>query len=800
MDASPAAPAGTTAPPPARSGPSGLSAAEVRARVARGEVNAAPPGAGRSVGQILRGNLLTRFNALLGGLLVVILAIRQYQDALFGIVLVVNAAIGIVGELRAKRTLDRLAVLTAVGARVVRDGEVTEVGVGEVVLDDVLDLRSGDQLVVDATVLDGELEVDESLLTGEAEPVTRRAGEDVLSGSFAVAGSARARAVRVGAAAYAQNLAGQARRFTLVRSELREGINRVLTLVTWAIVPTAVALVVSQLRTLSVRDALAASVAGISAMVPEGLVLLTSIAFAAAVVRLGRQQVLVQELNAVEGLARVDVVCVDKTGTLTENHSFVSQVEPLLDGVDVAALLGGVAAVDPHPNASMSAIAAAYPARDGGVVTSQVPFSSARKWSSVTFADHGTCLIGAPEVLLAQGPEPAAGSAAALRRADTLAADGQRVLLLARAPAPPAGETLPAGVEAVALVALQEQVKGDAADTLAYFASQGVAVKVISGDSPVTVGAVAKQLGLPGAEEPVDARDLGDDPAALADLVEGRSVFGRVQPAQKRAMVVALQSRGHVVAMTGDGVNDALALKEADLGVAMASGSAATRAVAQIVLLDNRFAALPGVVAEGRRVLSNVERVAHLFVTKTVYAMLLALLVGALTVPFPFLPRHLTIVSTLTIGVPGFFLALAPNRQRFRGGFLRRVLIFATPTGVVAAAATYAAYGAARAEGVTLEEARTSATLVLIVVGLSVLALLARPFTFPLVSLEVAMAAAFALVLAVPGLRTFFALYLPPPETVATSAGVALGAVLVLEVRRRLVARHGHHRDSASGG
>lgn len=738
--------------------------------------------------------MFTRFNALLGGLLIVIVSVGQYRDALFGIVLVANTAIGIIQELRAKKTLNRLALLTAPRARVVRDSQLVESPVEAVVLDDILDLQPGDQLVVDAVMVDGELEVDESLVSGEADPVAKHTGDEVLSGSFVVAGSGRARAIRVGAGAYAQSLAAQAQRFTLVHSELREATDRILRLVTWVIGPTAVVLVISQLRSAGLRDAIGGSVAGIGAMVPEGLVLLTSVAFGAATLRLAKRRVLVQELAAVEGLARVDVVCIDKTGTLTEGSMRIRQVEPLTDGVDVDSVLGAIAAADSHPNASMRAIAGAYPPPEGWAVVSAVPFSSARKWSSVTFEGDRSWLIGAPEVLLDAAP----AAAAVVERARALAATGQRVLLVARAPAPPENANVPAALEPVALVGLEEQIKPDAPDTLAYFGSQSVVVKVISGDNPVTVGAIAARLGVPGADQPVDARQLRDD-AALGEVLEQHSVFGRVLPHQKRAMVTALRSRGHVVAMTGDGVNDALALKEADIGVAMASGSAATRAVAQLVLLDNRFAALPGVVAEGRRVIANVERVAKLFVTKTVYAQVLAVLVGVLTVPFPFLPRHLTIVSSLTIGIPGFFLALAPNEARFQPRFLRRVLSFAIPAGLVAATATFIAYAAARTEGVPLTEARTTATLVLVGVGLWVLTLLARPFTPPLIVLGASMGAAFAVVLAVPGLRGFFALEIPPPEVVATAAGVVASAVALLEAGRWVVAEWQDHRLARVG-
>jgi cation-transporting ATPase E len=757
---------------PAADALAGLGPAEVAERRARGEVNDVPLAPTRTVGEILRANLLTRFNALLGGMLLVILIVGPIQDALFGGVLVANALIGILQELRAKRTLDRLAVLTAPKARIVREGAVAERPVSEVVLDDVLELRPGDQVVVDGVVLAADgLEVDESLLTGEAEPVAKRPGDEVLSGSFAVAGSGRYRATRVGRAAYAARLTEEARRFTLTRSELRAGIDRILRFVTWLIVPTSVLLLVSQLRSHgSVRAALRGAVAGTVAMVPEGLVLLTSVAFAVGVVRLARRRVLVQELPAVEVLARVDVVCVDKTGTLTEGRLVVEDLEVLAEGAPVREALAALAAAEPNPNATLLAIREAFPdPPTGWRRTGGVPFSSSRKWSAATFEGRGAWVLGAPDVLLGEGPAAA--------RARELAEAGRRVLLLCRAEEPPTADHGPDGLEPVALVVLGDRVRETAARTLAYFAEQGVRVVVISGDHPETVGAIARRLGLPGAEAPVDATTLPEDPAGLAEVLVSRSVFGRVTPQRKRAMVAALRARGHVVAMTGDGVNDALALKDADLGIAMGSGAAATRAVAQLVLLGSTFDALPAVVAEGRRVLGNIERTANLYVTKTVYAMLLAIGVGVFGRPFPFLPRHLTLIGALTIGIPSFFLALAPNAERARPGFLGRVLRFTVPAGTLAAVATFLAYELAGDEpGVTLVQARTAATMVLCWIGFLILSAVAAPLTRPRLLLVWLMAGAFVAALLLPQARAFFALR--PPPLIVWLAGFGIAALV----------------------
>ena len=749
----------------------GLTASQVRERVRAGQVNDVPARPSRTVDEIVRANVFTRFNALLGGLLAVILIVGPYQDALFGVVLVANTLIGIVQELRAKRTLDRLALLTAPRAHVVRDGTVAGVRTNQVVLDDVLELRSGDQIVVDGAVLDATgLEVDESLLTGESEPVLKASGDEVSSGSFVAAGRGRYRATRVGRDAYAARLAEEARRFTLTRSELRAGIDSILRIVTWVLVPTAILLAISQLRVSgSLAAAIRGSVAGTVAMVPEGLVLLTSVAFGVGVVRLGRRRVLVQELPAVEVLARVDVLCIDKTGTLTEGRLAVERIEPIADDRAAVEALGALAAAEKDPNATMAAIRDAFPAPDGWIVANTVPFSSTRAWSAVTFERQGTWVLGAPDAVLASDAEPVVAS-----RAAALTNEGNRVVLLSHAASPLEDGRLPGGLEPEALVVLGDRVREDAADTLRYFARQGVEVKVISGDHPRTVSAIAARLGAPGADRAIDARTLPADGAQLTEAVERASIFGRVTPQQKRAIVNALRRAGHVVAMTGDGVNDVLALKDADIGIAMASGSEAARGVAQLVLLDSSFDAIPNVVAEGRRVLGNIERTSNLYVTKTVYAMLLAIGVGVVGLPFPFLPRHLTLIGALTIGIPSFFLALAPNAERARPGFLRRVLRFTVPAGTLAAIGTFLAYRLAYDEpGVTLEQARTSATMVLCWISFGVLTIIAAPLTRPRLVLIWSLIGSFVLVMLQPSAQVFFDLRPPPPIVWLAGLGIA---------------------------
>ncbi len=760
----------------------GLASAEVDARVARGQVNAVPSAPSRTVGQIVRANTLTVFNAILGTLTVVILVLGNWRDALFGLVLVANTGIGIVQELRAKAALDRLALLGAARATVLRDGTRRAVDPAAVVLDDLLPVGPGDRVVVDGVLREAAvLEIDESLLTGESDPVHKRAGDPVLSGSFVVAGSGCYQATAVGGQAFAAGLAEEARRFTLVHSQLMASINRILRVMVAIMIPVAVLLTWSQLRSHEhLGTAVSGAVAGVVTMVPEGLVLLTSIAFAVGVVRLGQQQVLVQELPAVELLARVDVVCLDKTGTLTEPGLHLAEVRVLDPQAPVPQVLAGLVGSEPNPNASLAAVAHRYPATGAAEATTVVPFSSARRWSGATLDGLGTWVLGAADRLL---PVDDPGRSAA----EEVAATGRRVLVLARAPGglgdpDTLGPTRPA-----ALLVLEQRLKPDAARTLAYFAEQGVAVKVISGDSPRTVAAVVRALGVPGAADGVDGTTLPTQPDALADVVETGVVFGRVTPRQKQAMVAALQARGHVVAMTGDGVNDVLAVKDADLGIAMASGSDATRAVAQLVLVDNRFEHLPSVVAEGRRVINNVERVANLFLTKTVYATLLSVLSGVLGLPFPFLPRHLTVVTAFTIGIPGFFLALAPNTRRAQPGFVHRVLRFAVPAGVVAAVATFGAYASSRLdEDVTQAEASTLAAMVLFLVVWWAVVILARPLTPLRLLLVVALFAGFVLVLALPFTRSFFAFALPTLEATGVALSVGAAAIVVLEAVLRV--------------
>ncbi len=776
---------------------SGLSAAEVEERIRLGQVNRQPSQTSRTYSGIVRANVLTRFNLILSILAAVVLVVGELPDALFALVMVANTSIGIVQEVRAKWTLDRVRLLVSPIVTVRRHGDTFEVPPEQVVLGDLIEFGAGDQVAVDAEMLFGDgLEVDESALTGESDPVLKTPGDEVLSGSVVISGGALAVARRVGEDAGIHQLVEQAKAFELATSELRSGVDQVLRVVGWLIVPLGALLLWSQLRSNdSVDDALIAAVAGVIGLVPQGLILLVSMALAVAVIRLSKDHVVVQELHAVEGLARITMFCVDKTGTLTTGAMKVDSIELLGGAVEgdvepaVEQALASLAAVDPNPNRTLRVIADSVAETATWAADHVVPFSSARKWSGATFrigidaaaprtdSAATTWVLGAPEILLERiSPSERPQIDASLEEATGRA---QRVVLVATSAEGLTEHSLPLRLEPRALITLSEQVRGDAASTMAYFRQQGVTVKVISGDHPATVSAVAERIELPGAERCIDMRTVDiDDTHALDAIVARHVVFGRVLPDQKRAIVEALQRAGERVAMTGDGVNDIPALKRADIGVAVDTATPATKAVSQLVLLDGRFDRMPNVVNEGRRVIYNMERVSALFLTKTVYAALFALAIGLSGSVFPFLPRQMSLVSELTIGIPAFALSFRSADAPCRPGYLERVLRFAVPAGVVTGAVTLVAYWLARSDigGATLEQSRSASTLALVLFGFWILAMLMRPIDRLDLGLLAAMLGAFALVLLIEPLRDFYLLERPPVEVLAMTLGtVAVG-------------------------
>lgn len=786
---------------------SGLTQQQVQQRIELGHVNELPPTSGRSVWDIIRANVFTRINGILAVLFAVVLYTGSIVNGAFGLLIIANSIVGIIQELRAKRTLDKLSIVGRAKPMVIRDGEpAREIDRESVVLDDLIEVGPGDQIVVDGILrYASDVAVDESSLTGESDAVDKSVGDMVYSGSSVVVGSARYQATKVGKEAYAAKLAAEANKFTLTDSQLFRGINKILTYISWILIPVGALAIYTQLFVAGddLNDALLAMVATLVPMVPEGLVLMTTIAFALGVVRLGRRRVLVNELPAIEGLARVDTVCVDKTGTLTENAMQLVEVDIVSDDGttrdEVDSALIDLCKLDDRPNATARALLDGL-ADAGDVVkherTETRPFASANKWSALTYHGGVTWVFGAPDVLVDD-------SAVGMQKARQLMEEGLRVLLLARTSV--GADDLPGGalrkseaveLEPVALVVLGQKVRSDAAETVAYFYEEGVEVKVISGDNDRSVGAVARELKMEGANNPVDAselpasRDDGSEAKSaeirdeFSDIVESRQIFGRVTAENKRDMVHALQSRGHHVAMTGDGVNDVLALKAANLGVAMGDGAPATRSVAQLVLLDNRFAVMPMIVAEGRRVIGNIERVANLFLTKTIYSVVLALAVGLWGMDYPFEPIHVTITGWFTIGIPAFVLSLAPNWERARDGFVRRVLRLAIPAGITVGLLTFMfwlwANPGVDASDVARGEASTATLIVLIVSAFWVLVVVARPYTWWKVLLLAVSAGAYLFIFSVRSVATVLNLYWVGQELLIPALIVgAIGAAII---------------------
>ncbi len=783
----------------------GLTAGEVAQRLADGRANDAPQPTSRTVADILRENVFTLFNAILTVCFAAVLLLGDLRDGLFYGVVVANALIGIVQEVRAKLVLDRLALLSTPEVAVKRDGLREIVPLAGVVQDDILVLRPGDQVPADATVLAGDdLVVDEAMLTGESDPVVKVVGDPLLSGSHIVGGSGYARVTAVGAASYANRLTTEIKRHSLVHSELRAATNRILVVLSWILGPVILVTLLGRVSTYGGvaeianlgdgdwRAALRDAVASVVGMIPEGLVLLISLAFGVAAIRLAGHKVLIEELAAVEVLARVDVLCLDKTGTLTSGELVFDRIvfDPAVDadpglGAAAARALGAFGA-DDAGNLTARVLGGHF-STDGATISTRLPFGSVRKYSGVALEHEGepsAWLFGAPERLLANHPDR-------LAAANDIAATGHRTLALVRlhGDLPPGAATDPsdADLTPAALVVFRESVRPQATETLAYFAGQGVRVVVMSGDNPLTVAALARRLGLPG--ETVNAASLDDDDALTAAL--GRAnLFGRVSPDQKRRVVAILQSQGRTVAMTGDGVNDAMAIKDADLGIAMGAATPATKAASRLVLLDNRFDRLPEVLDLGRRVIANVERVANLFLSKTVYGILIALTMAALALPFPFLPRQLTLVSALAIGIPSFVLALAPNKRIYTPGVLRRIVRYAVPTGIIAAATALSAF-LPLYHRVPLGEARSVTTVALFVVSLAILVALARPLTGPRLALVVTMTVAMVLACSVPFGRMFFAISVQPNPALAFGIGVGLLGAAGIELVYRSARRRG---------
>ena len=803
-------------------GATGLTPKEVVQRIESGQSNAVKTSTSRSVQDIVRANVFTLFNGIIFAAMVLVLITGSWRDAVFGFVIIINTGIGIVTELRAKRTLDKLSILVASEFLVRRDGKDVEVSHNEIVLDDLLWIRAGEQVPADGQIIQTwGLELDESMLTGESRTVRHKVGEQVYSGATAVSGMALVKVNAVGSHSYAATLTAQAKVYKKTVSDLNKGINTILKFMTFLVVPLCILLILSQIHTVGGwgtalstgewRQAVVSAVAGVVGMIPEGLVLLTSLNFAVAAMRLARHNTLVQELESVETLARVDALNLDKTGTITDGGIAFNRLV-MLDSANAAAEQAATQALydccnEEQPNGTGQAVLAGLKAQGygAGAVESRVPFSSARKWSAVRKSGE-TWYMGAPEVIISalEGDY-----SSVLQQVNEYANDGNRVLLVARSTAPLSegscrqkrlrgaveganvsdGPQLDVQAEPVALVLCSEKIREDAERTLAWFREQGVRCRVISGDNPVTVGAIARRVKLTGDHEPVamDARELPEDVNELARVLENVDVLGRVLPDQKKAIVQALHTQNHVVAMTGDGVNDALAIKEADLGIAMGNAAPATKAVAQVVLVDSKFSHLPDVVARGRQVMANMERVASLFLVKTVYSALISLGVVLTQIPYPYLPRHITYIGALTIGMPAFILALAPNTRRYIPGFLKRVVTFALPGGIATALSVLLAAWVlppvmgwnVTGDAADLSALRATSAIILFAMGVFVLARVARPLNGWRGVLVAVFAAAGVIGAFVPFVANFFALILPTGATMVATLIALAGSALI---------------------
>lgn len=799
-------------------GATGLTSKEVVQRIESGQSNAVKTSSSRSVQDIVRANVFTLFNGIIFAAMVLVLITGSWRDAVFGFVIIINTGIGIVTELRAKRTLDKLSILVASEFLVRRDGKDVEVPHNEIVLDDLLWIRAGEQVPADGQIIQTwGLELDESMLTGESRTVRHKVGEQVYSGATAVSGMALVKVNAVGSHSYAATLTAQAKVYKKTVSDLNKGINTILKFMTFLVVPLCILLILSQIHTVGGwgtalstgewRQAVVSAVAGVVGMIPEGLVLLTSLNFAVAAMRLARHNTLVQELESVETLARVDALNLDKTGTITDGGIAFNRLV-MLDSANAAAEQAATQALydccnEEQPNGTGQAVLAGLKSQGygAGAVESRVPFSSARKWSAVRKSGE-TWYMGAPEVIISalEGDY-----SSVLQQVNEYANDGNRVLLVARSTAPLSplrglrdaveganvsdGPQLDVQAEPVALVLCSEKIREDAERTLAWFREQGVRCRVISGDNPVTVGAIARRVKLTGDHEPVamDARELPEDVNELARVLENVDVLGRVLPDQKKAIVKALHTQNHVVAMTGDGVNDALAIKEADLGIAMGNAAPATKAVAQVVLVDSKFSHLPDVVARGRQVMANMERVASLFLVKTVYSALISLGVVLTQIPYPYLPRHITYIGALTIGMPAFILALAPNTRRYIPGFLKRVVTFALPGGIATALSVLLAAWVlppvmgwnVTGDAADLSALRATSAIILFAMGVFVLARVARPLNGWRGVLVAVFAAAGVIGAFVPFVANFFALILPTGATMVATLIALAGSALI---------------------
>lgn len=652
----------------------GLSQREVDERVAAGKRNVIQNKSSRTISQILRTNICTFFNLLNVILLVLVITVGSVKNMFFILLAVANTLVGTIQEIRAKRTLDKLRILTISHIPVIRDGVQSEIPVDQLVPDDIMILKTGSQIPADAVVIDGSMDVNESLLTGESDSIYKTPGAAVLSGSFVTAGTAVCRVTKVGEESYMEQISKEAKVFKQVHSELRSSMNKILKFISIVILPIGIALFCKQyfLSGEGYNAAILDTVSAMLGMIPQGLVLLISTALALGVIRLSARKTLVQELYCIETLARVDTLCLDKTGTITEGRMCVQGTEPLIEGIDVGGLISRILAALSEENDTSRALQEAFPPKETVPCAHVISFSSDRKYSGAAFQNEGTYYMGAYQFLFPKA-DPVI-----TEKIREYAKKGMRVLVVAHTPQVMQENSLPADIELLGLVLITDVIRKEAPEILQYFYNQGVDLKVISGDDPVTVSAIAAKAGLRHAEKYVDATTLHTQ-EELQQAVRTCNVFGRVTPRQKEQMVRALQNDAHTVAMTGDGVNDVLALKAADCSIAMASGSDAAKNTSNLVLLDSNFASMPHIVNEGRRVINNIRMAASMFLVKTIFSMLLSVMTIFFGQSYPFIPIQLSIISACAVGIPTLILQLEPSFDPIEKGFLRHVFRYAIP-------------------------------------------------------------------------------------------------------------------------
>lgn len=658
----------------------GLTEEQVQERFARGMNNVQPNVVSKSYLGIFRSNVLTLFNFINFVLAALIFVFGELKNMLFIGVVTVNIIVGVVQEIRSKKVLEKMSLIAAPHVDLVRGGKVVQSEISDIVIDDIMILKQGMQIPSDSIVVEGQCEVNESLLTGEQDDVHKQNGDFLYSGSFVQAGECKARVTAVGEDNFTSKLMAEAKKFKKPKSELMRSINWIIRIVTIAIFPLGLLMFyTNKLTTSTINEAVTGTVASVVGMIPEGLVMLTSIALAVGVIKLARKRTLVQDLYSIETLARVDMLCLDKTGTITEGSMQVEKTHIYSTKFGhVDDIMTNMVAALGAQGSTFEAFAQYFKSSEKYDVVSTVPFSSSRKWSAADFGAVGKFIVGAPEFVLKERYSLVENDV------KEYSAQGFRVLVLVRTTQPLKDDLDRERLKPIALIVLSDKIRENAKDTLAYFAKQGVELKVISGDNPLTVSKVAERAGLANADKFIDATELDTD-EKIYEACDKYTIFGRVTPKQKKVLVTSLKSKGHTVGMTGDGVNDVMALKEADCSIAMASGSEASRNVAQLVLLDSDFAALPSVVAEGRRVINNIERAASLFLVKTSFSILLTLLLIILQMNYPFEPIQLTLISGLFVGLPSFFLAIEPNDSKVRGSFLSKVFKKALPAGFTVA-------------------------------------------------------------------------------------------------------------------